>query len=103
MQSERGRVGKMGQSGKARPDHKWYVCITVSVSFTYRKWRATEEFWIEGHDRDFLKIILEATYRMTGGRETDQETMTFLSYWNKELIVLINILFLSKWVIFKCL
>jgi len=55
--SEGGRVGKMGQSGKARPDHKWYVCITVSVSFSTGNG--------EPRDQDFLKIILEATYRMT--------------------------------------
>lgn len=95
MQSEGGRVGKMGQSGKAGPNHKWYVCIAMSLSFPTGDG--------EPRDQDFLKIILEATYRMTGGRETDQETMTFLSYWNKELIVLINTLSLSKWVILKCL
>lgn len=95
MQREGGRVDKRGQSGKAGPNHKWFVYIAMSVSFPVGNG--------EPRDQDFLKIILEATYRMTGGRETEQETMTFLSYWNKELIVLINTLSLSKWVIPKCL
>lgn len=85
-----GRVEKQGQIIKR------YVCIAMSVSFLTGDG--------EPRDQDFLKIILEATYRMTGGRETDQETMTFLSYWDKELIVLINTLILKyKWVILKCL
>ena len=50
MQSEGGRVGKMGQSGKAGPNHKWYVCIAMSLSFPTGDG--------EPRDQDFLKIIL---------------------------------------------